>query len=95
MIRRVADSREHRCGLIVERAGRLLLKADALEASEHTFFAAAARIADTCDPYLVPEHRPIPVFNPVIWVVETERELTVVLPPTVTAELLTRVPARY
>ena len=75
VIRTVADAREHRCALIVERAGRLVLKADSLTPSEHALFAAAARIASTCDPYLAADKRTIPLFNPVIWVVESEREL--------------------
>jgi ATP-dependent Clp protease ATP-binding subunit ClpB len=75
VIERIADAREHRCALVVERAGRLAVKADALNASEHSFFAKAARIARTVEPNLVPEKRTIPLFNPVIWLVENEREL--------------------
>ena len=75
VIRGVSGASGQRCALIVERAGRLARKADALDATEHTFFSAAARIARTCNPFLIDEKQVIPLFNPVIWVVRNEREL--------------------
>jgi AAA domain (Cdc48 subfamily)/C-terminal, D2-small domain, of ClpB protein len=64
-----------RCALVVERAGRLVVKADALNPTEHKFFADVARAATISMPHLVDGARTMPLFNPVIWVVENEREL--------------------
>jgi MoxR-like ATPase len=75
VIRAVAGTRDHHCGLVVERAGRLVIKADALAAAEHKFFADAARVATSCYPHRASENRAVSLFNPVIWVVENEREL--------------------
>ncbi len=75
VIRSIAAARGSRGALIVERAGRLVLRPDALTPGEHAFFAAAARVAQTCDPYLAEGEQGVPLFNPVIWVVERELEL--------------------
>ncbi len=75
VIRDIAGSREHHCGLIVERAGRLVVKADALNPTEHKFFADAARLARSCEPHRASEKRAVSLFNPVVWVVENEREM--------------------
>ncbi len=75
LIREISETRARHCALVVERAGRLVVKADALNPAEHKFFADAARIAVACAPHLVEGKRSIPLFNPVIWVVENEREL--------------------
>ena len=74
-IEAVAGAREHRCGLVIERAGRLVQRADAPTPEEYAFFLAAARAARGALAHSAPQRGTIPVFNPVIWVVENEREL--------------------
>ncbi len=74
-IERVAGAREHRCALAIERAGRLVQKPDAPVPSEYDFFLRAARAARGAIAQGSPERGAIPVFNPVIWIVENEREL--------------------
>ncbi len=74
-IEAIAGARERRCGLVIERAGRLVQRADAPTPEEYAFFLAAARAARSAFAHPAPERGSIPVFNPVIWVVENEREL--------------------
>jgi ATP-dependent Clp protease ATP-binding subunit ClpB len=75
VIRDVAGARDHHCGLVIERAGRLVVKADTLNPTEHKFFADASRLARSCEPHRASEKRAVSLFNPVVWIVENEREM--------------------
>jgi ATP-dependent Clp protease ATP-binding subunit ClpB len=74
-IERIAGTRDYRCALAVERAGRLVQKPDSPTPTEYEFFLRAARAARNAIAHAAPERGAIPVFNPVIWIVENEREL--------------------
>ncbi len=75
VIEKIARSATHRGTLLVQRAGRLALSVKELNPIEHTFFARVARIATTVEPRGLADSDQQPVFNPVIWLVENEREL--------------------
>jgi hypothetical protein len=76
VMQRLAEARTVTAGMVIERAGRLVLRADRPDATEQRFFADAAWVATNCNPHPVPrKDGPSILFDPVIWVVENEREL--------------------
>ncbi|MFY1655065.1 AAA family ATPase [Solwaraspora sp. WMMB762] len=65
---------QQRQAVLVDYASHLVLDANRLEPGEHHFFARCLRLARSVYPRPAPPD-PRPLYNPVIWVVENERDL--------------------
>jgi len=64
-----------RCAVAVDYASRLVADAGRLDPEEHEFFAACERLSHQADLH-APAGGP-PLYNPVIWIVQHERDLPV------------------
>jgi hypothetical protein len=64
-----------RCAVAIDYASRLVSDAARLDPEEHDFFAACERLSHKAD--LHAPARGAPLYNPVIWIVQNERDLPV------------------
>lgn len=70
----IAD-RPFRCALVCVEAARLVLEPQHLQPGEQSLFTGAQRAALGAEPVFVEDTRQIAIFNPVIWLVQSERDL--------------------
>ena len=64
-----------RVAFVIDYAARITRTPGQLEAVERDFFLYCQKLAFTAEPVLVDGPRPSPLYNPVIWLVEGERDL--------------------
>jgi ATP-dependent Clp protease ATP-binding subunit ClpA len=66
---------QRRSAVLVDYASRLVLDPARLEPAEHLFFARCDRLSRSAYPRPAAPDDPRPLYNPVIWVVDNERDL--------------------
>lgn len=76
VLERVAGADGERSAVLVDFASRLMLDAAHLDPAEHAFFARCDRLSRVVYPKPVPGD-PRPLYNPVLWAVNNERDLPV------------------
>ncbi|WP_018610704.1 AAA family ATPase [Uliginosibacterium gangwonense] len=74
VMRNLSAQREARCALLVDFASRLTRQADHLSEAEHRFFIAAEKLSLNASA-LVPKDGGIPLFNPILWLVNRPQDL--------------------
>ena len=70
----VSASRELCCAFVIDYASRLVANPGQLEESEHEFFAACERLADTTHELRPPDAGQL-VFNPIVWLADRANDL--------------------
>jgi ATP-dependent Clp protease ATP-binding subunit ClpB len=75
LLERVVSHREARVALVVDYASRLTRDVDDLSDDERTFFTRAQRASHVAVPLVAGDRRPTPLYNPVLWLLEEERDL--------------------
>ncbi|MCU7730050.1 AAA family ATPase [Actinoplanes sp. KI2] len=76
VIERVATADGQRSAVLIEFASRLILDPGRLDPAEHAFFARSDRLSRVAYPKPVPtDSRPL--YNPIVWAVNNERDLPV------------------
>lgn len=78
LMKRVAETREARCAMVVDFASRLVRQSDHLDQAEHHFFVAAERLAATANPIIPNGAEPTPGtarFNPVVWLLNRPQDM--------------------
>ncbi len=64
-----------RVALVLDYASRLSVNAANLEDEEHRFLVACEKASHQATPRFIPGPRPGPLYNPVFWIVSSERDL--------------------
>ncbi|HZX33510.1 MAG TPA: AAA family ATPase, partial [Rhodocyclaceae bacterium] len=75
LMKNLAAQREARCALVLDFASRLVRHADHLAEGEHRFFVAAEKISLQAAPVVPREGGGLPLFNPVLWLVNRPQDL--------------------
>ena len=75
VVRSVVHHRDHRVALVVDYASRLVAEPEDLTDPERVFFTQAQKLSHVAAPVLVGDVRPTPLYNPVIWLADEERDL--------------------
>jgi len=76
VIERVVGADSERSAVLIDFASRLMLDPAHLDPAEHAFFARCDRLSRVAYPRPLPTD-PRPLYNPVIWAVNNERDLPV------------------
>ncbi|MEU1884029.1 AAA family ATPase [Micromonospora sp. WMMD987] len=66
-----------RVAFVVDHAARIVRVPGQLDAPERDFFLFCHRLALVAKPFALPGPRPTPLFNPVVWLTDGERDLPV------------------
>jgi len=75
IVRAVATTRAHRIALVLDYASRLTVNPQTLEDDEHRFLVACEKASHLALPLYVDGVRPGPLYNPLFWIVSSERDL--------------------
>ncbi len=80
LMRKVAETREVRCALVLDFASRLVRNAEHLDAGQHQFFVAAEKCAASANPILPVDLPPeLAVggarYNPIVWLLNRPQDL--------------------
>jgi hypothetical protein len=73
----VADPRQGRGVCLIDYASRLTVDLSRMDAAERDFFLFCTKLSRTATPRPGPEHRPSPLYNPILWLVDRELDLPV------------------
>jgi len=73
----VADPRNGRAACLIDYASRITVDLARMDAGERDFFLFCAKLSRTVTPRPGPEHRPSPLHNPIVWLVDRELDLPV------------------
>ena len=72
---RVVTHRAHRVALVLDYASRLVADADDLTDPERRFFTHAQKLSHVAAPVIYGDQRRTPLYNPVLWLTDEERDL--------------------
>ena len=78
LMKRVTETREARCAIVIDFASRLVRQADHLDQAEHHFYVAAERLAATASPIVPAGTESVPGaarFNPVVWLLNRPQDM--------------------
>jgi ATP-dependent Clp protease ATP-binding subunit ClpB len=75
VIASVALNKEHRVAVVLDYASRLALDLRHPSEEEHSFLVACEKLSHTATALWRPGTRGAPLFNPVFWLVDSERDL--------------------
>lgn len=75
LIERVVHHREERVAIVLDYASRLVADPEDLTEEERRFFTRAQKLTHTALPVIAGERRPTPLYNPVLWITDEERDL--------------------
>jgi hypothetical protein len=67
LMKNLVAQREVRCALVLDFASRMTRQPDHLAEGEHRFFVAAEKLSLTAAPVVPKEGGGVPLFNPVLW----------------------------
>jgi ATP-dependent Clp protease ATP-binding subunit ClpA len=71
----VVDNEEHRAAVVMDYASRIAPEPERLSPEQQAFFAACEKLALEAWPKSVGDRRAVPLFNPIVWLVGSERDL--------------------
>lgn len=72
-LRAVVHAEDVRAGFVIDYGSRMVANPQQLSDAERDFFAFVEKLSHTAVPRRVDE-RAVPVFNPVVWIAETDRD---------------------
>ena len=75
VISRAVHERQHRVAVYLDYASRLAMNPSNLTEEERLFLITAEKLSHTAPPLFRPGTRPVPLYNTVLWLVNTERDL--------------------
>jgi ATP-dependent Clp protease ATP-binding subunit ClpB len=73
----VTDPRAGRAACVIDYASRITVDPGRMDAAERDFFLFCAKLSRTATPRPGPGHRPSPLYNPILWLVDRELDLPV------------------
>ncbi|WP_410597389.1 AAA family ATPase [Amycolatopsis sp. lyj-23] len=73
----VTDPRKGRAACLIDYGSRLAVDVSRLDAAERDFFLFCLKLSRTATPGPGPSHRPSPLYNPILWLVDRELDLPV------------------
>ena len=71
----VVNAEGRRAAFVIDYASRLVSDAQNLSEAEHDYFVSCEKLARTAGQIAVGQQRPVPLYNPVLWLVHSERDL--------------------
>ena len=75
LLERVVRHRDARVALVLDYSSRLLTDPEDLTDDERALFTRAQKLSHTATPVIAGQRRPTPLYNPVVWICDEERDL--------------------
>lgn len=75
LMRTLTSERQARCALVMDFASRLTRQPSQLNEAEHRFFVVAEKLSLQASPVVPVEGGGVPLFNPVIWLLNRAQDL--------------------
>ena len=75
LLERVVHHRDERVAIVLDYGSRLVADPEDLTDEERGFYTRAQKLTHTALPVIAGERRPTPLYNPVLWITDEERDL--------------------